>query len=144
MKKEWIFKFSLFIFLLVINLILLFLNLPNLNAILTIGVIITSITLFSLARKFEFYSLDLYLSYAFNVIAICLNALTVPNSIYCCPLKVLIRHKLGLIPENGISPLCLISSYAHKVYLVISAVTWFSANYQQSFLLLRKNKLPLR
>lgn len=73
MKKEWIFKFSLFIFLLVINLILLFLDLPNLNAILTIGVIITSITLFSLARKFEFYSLDLYLSYVFNVIAIIFN-----------------------------------------------------------------------
>ena len=30
---------------------------------------------------------------------------------YCCPIKVLIRHKLGLIPFSGISPLWLFSSY---------------------------------
>lgn len=37
------------------------------------------------------------------------NSTTILN--YCCPIKVLIRHKLGLIPFSGISPLWLFSSY---------------------------------
>lgn len=34
---------------------------------------------------------------------------------YCCPIKLLIKHKLGLIPFCGVSPFLLFSLLPHKI-----------------------------
>ena len=73
MKEEWILKFSIYILLIIANVILLFLGLQNPNFGLTVGILIISLTLFTIGRIKELNSWDLYLSYILCSIAIVFN-----------------------------------------------------------------------
>lgn len=73
MSREWILKFVFFVFLIISNLVLLFVGLPDLNFKITGCVLAISLILFFLGRIKELRSWDLYISYILNLVAICFN-----------------------------------------------------------------------